>query len=107
MHRYLLGLNEENSSPPDLEAAKEYFENGRLLVDSKIKMDPSLRDSLKDFLQVFDEALACIAQGGAKPAGAGQQSFLNAFSNANKGGSMNQEEEEEEEEEDDADRMET
>jgi hypothetical protein len=97
----LLGLNEENSTPPDLEAAKEYFENGKLLVDSKIKMDPSLRESLGEFLQVFEEALTCIAQGGPKPAG---QSFLNAFSNANAGASAMNEEEEEEE---DGDRMES
>jgi hypothetical protein len=44
---YLLGFNEESSSPPDLEAAQEQYENGKLLVESKIKNDPSLKEVMR------------------------------------------------------------
>jgi hypothetical protein len=48
---YLMGFNEESSSPPDLEAAQEQYENGKLLVESKIKNDPSLKEVMPEIGQ--------------------------------------------------------
>lgn len=46
---YLLGFNEENKpNQPDIEAAREYYESGKQMIEKIITVDPSAREVSKD-----------------------------------------------------------
>lgn len=107
---YLLGFNEENKpNQPDIEAAKEYYESGKQMIEKIIQADPLAREAFQDFLQIFEKCLQDLQNPQNKQQSIEKSStLLNAFSRS-KANRMNdvQMQDMEEEEEQWEDEMET